>query len=343
MTVEPAKRVAEIVGTVEGSGLLTARESTTLEFKESFGFGSIAKYLRSFAAFANTEGGIILFGVGDSPRRPLGVDRKKFDEIEQEKMSTFINEHFSPYIEWTMGVVDVGGKCFGFFEAKEAAEKPVVCKKNGGDDLKDGSIYYRYRGQTRVIAYPELRRIHDEMRQKERALWMQHIERIGKIGVKNVALLDLYDGTLHADPTSRLVLSKELLEDLKKNVTFVQEGKFVETGGIPTLKVIGSVLPAGDIVTADVDLNRDYPYIQSALAEKLSVRPYDVQVLLWKLKLRGSKKFHMEVKYGESVSIHRYSESALKHLIEALPTDATRDKYLRDASKEYVTAHRKKA
>lgn len=34
-----------------------SRESGWLEFKESFGWASIAKYLRTCAAFANTKGG----------------------------------------------------------------------------------------------------------------------------------------------------------------------------------------------------------------------------------------------------------------------------------------------
>ena len=39
---------------------------------------------------------------------------------------------------------------------EEAAVKPVVCKKNKGDILREGAIYYRYRGETKEIEYSEL-------------------------------------------------------------------------------------------------------------------------------------------------------------------------------------------
>ena len=44
-----------------------SRESTWLEFKESYGFASLGKYLKSFAAYANTRGGYIVFGVANNP------------------------------------------------------------------------------------------------------------------------------------------------------------------------------------------------------------------------------------------------------------------------------------
>ena len=47
----------------DNNQLIISRESTTLEFKESFGWASMHKYAKTMAAFANTQGGYIIFGV----------------------------------------------------------------------------------------------------------------------------------------------------------------------------------------------------------------------------------------------------------------------------------------
>jgi len=83
------KLLKEIIEDIDDRGYLRRRESTQLEFKEKFGLKSLAKYLKSIAAFANTKGGIIIYGVKDSPRIPVGINRDKFDAIKQEKISTF--------------------------------------------------------------------------------------------------------------------------------------------------------------------------------------------------------------------------------------------------------------
>lgn len=38
------------------------RENSTLEFKEQFNFAGLADYLKDFAAFANNNGGYLIFG-----------------------------------------------------------------------------------------------------------------------------------------------------------------------------------------------------------------------------------------------------------------------------------------
>lgn len=170
--------IKKILQNTDDRGYLKARENSRLEFKESFVFQNIAKYFKTIGAFANTKGGVLLFGVKDQPRIPVGIDREKFDSIQQDKISTFLAEFFSPQIEWNLDIVEVNGKYFGYIEIYECENKPVICKKTKEKILKDGEIYYRYRGQSKVIAFPELRAIHDEVRRNERELWMKHIERM---------------------------------------------------------------------------------------------------------------------------------------------------------------------
>ncbi|MDO5713660.1 MAG: hypothetical protein Q4Q07_04435 [Tissierellia bacterium] len=65
---------------------------------------------------------------------------------------------------------------------------------------------------------------------------MDLIQKTGKIGVKNAVLLDLESGYLNSQNTN-IVLDKELINQIK----FVKEGHFTETGGNPTLKLIGEI------------------------------------------------------------------------------------------------------
>ena len=94
-----------------------SRESSSLEFKESFGWASLPKYLKTSAAYANTKGGYIVFGIANKPHRLCGLsdaNLKLFEDLDPEKMSRNFNEHFAPEIEWTIQEYELQGKVFGF-------------------------------------------------------------------------------------------------------------------------------------------------------------------------------------------------------------------------------------
>ncbi len=329
--------IKRFLSQIDNKGYLKHRESTTVEFKENFNFGNMPKYAKTMSAFANNKGGYIIFGVKDGPRMLVGVKKERFDGLKLEKITEFLIEHFEPEIKWDIGIVEINGRSFGYIYTYEAEEKPVICKKNaGGNELKSGEIYYRYRAQTRKIEYPELKKIIDKFREKERLIWMKHIERIAQIGPSNVALVDLLTGTLHTTKLegTKLIMDRELLQELRDKVKFVEEGKFSEKEGEPTLKIVGEI-QAVDIVVPDLDPNKDYPYLQKRLAEELGIRPYDVQILIWKLKLKGNKKYHVEIETGTSSKVHKYSKYTLQLLKNILASQPNKTRFLKRVSKEY--------
>lgn len=82
---------------------IKARESTTIEYKESYNHGSMAQYFKTMAAFANTDGGYIIFGITDSPRTFKGLSDKgklQFENIKIEEFTNNLNEYFQPSIKW---------------------------------------------------------------------------------------------------------------------------------------------------------------------------------------------------------------------------------------------------
>lgn len=224
-----------------------SRESSSLEFKESFGWLSLSKYLKTSAAYANAKGGYIVFGISNNPHRLCGLsgaNLKSFEDIDPEKMSHNFNEHFAPEIKWDIHLHDLQGKFFGLLYIYEAKDKPVVCIKDAEKDLKESDIYYRYRGRSERIKYPELRAILEAKRETEQRLWMQHLENIARIGVREAGIFDLHTGSVTGSGGSFLID-----ESLLSQLSFIKEGEFSEVKGKPALKLIGHVEPlAGSVI-----------------------------------------------------------------------------------------------
>ena len=218
--------------------LIGTNEGINVEYKESFGWKSFSMYYKAMAAFANREGGYLIFGVKDRPHILLGLSQQsleRFENIDNQVLSTNLRDRFSPEIKWVKGTYVFDDKTYGVIYTYPATEKPVICKKND-DEIKKGAIYYRYNSQNSEIDYPELKAIIDAEKEKINARWMKTIRQIGELGIAHTALLDLNKGEI-ITPNSNLYMDESLLEQIK----FVEEGTFVETGGDPALTVVGRI------------------------------------------------------------------------------------------------------
>lgn len=232
------------------------REGTTIEFKESYNHGNMAQYFKAMAAFANNQGGYILFGIGDKPRRLIGLKDKSLSQFEELKVEDFTKallDYFSPEIKWEHCTFEFHDMSFGVIYVYPLMRKPCICKKhydaqNAKYSLKEGDIYYRYGGRSERIRYAELASIIDEARRYEERQWLNFAKKAVRIGVSNAALLDLKSGNLSGTNGS-VVIDSELLQKL----AFIREGKFVETGGTPTLRLIGDIteISTGKVVVTE--------------------------------------------------------------------------------------------
>lgn len=231
------------------NGIVHARESSVLEFKESFNYLAIPDYTKILASFANNKGGIIIFGISNSPKRVVGIDVEKFDEIKQEKITSFLLDHISPNVDWALESADCYSGKLGILSVQEALNKPVICINNSGTILRNGEVYFRYRAQSKRIQYAELKGLIDRIKSDEKKYWMSLFSQIAQVGPSNAAVLNLINGTIK-ERGGTIVIDESTL----KKVKFIKEGMFNKKGS-PTLKLIGDVVPVKDDEIRHIQIN----------------------------------------------------------------------------------------
>ena len=302
---------------LNSKGFIKQRESFDLEFKSSFHFGdSLAEYLRSIVGMANNKGGEIIFGINDKPREPKGLSNDKFENCDPNKINQFISQYFSHEVLWNMETHEFHGKQFGRLWVEESSHKPIVCSNSYKNILREAAIYYRYRGETKEIGYPELSNILSNEREKEKLLWLKHVEKIGQVGPQNIHLIDTFNGEIQTGH-GKILLDKGIADKLK----FIKEGEFDEKAGAPTLKLIGDV--TGIVDTSKIpQVDVLYPYRFGDLKDKLGINNYEFQAILWKLNAKGNPRYHTEISTSKTSSTHKYSKefvSRLQSIIERYP------------------------
>ena len=224
------------------------REGTTIEFKESYNHAGMAQYFKTIAAFANNSGGYIIFGVGDKPRRLIGLKDKslaQFEDLKVEEFTKNLMDYFSPEIKWDHCTFEYKENSFGVIYVFPLKNKPCICKKqydstNNKYSLNEGDIFYRYGGRSEKIHYTELSEIIDEQRRLEEKQWIEFAKKTSQIGIENACLLDMNTGSLSGNGKT-IVIEPDLLE----KITFIKEGEFVEVKGKPTLRLIGDIEEIG--------------------------------------------------------------------------------------------------
>ena len=245
--------------------ILVSRESSNLEFKESFSIDVLNRCMKTIAGFANNEGGYIVFGIKDKPHFLQGLSQKneeKFDNLDPVKITENINNHFAPTVKIELQKYNFQGKKFGIIYVHEATSKPVICTRTEGENLRESAIYYRYRGQSREIRYSELREILDNIIERNNYIWQETFRKIGKIGVDNLAIINTTTGDLSVDSKNFFVD-----EELLANLNYVKEGHFVDNNGEPTLKLIGKL----------TTLDGKAPVISNTkIITKAGIRAYDI-------------------------------------------------------------------
>ncbi len=84
-------------------------ESSNIDFKEKVECSKPKSWLKSVSAFANTNGGILLFGVRDTDLKPVGL--KNINE-DSEKVSRLINNKIVPLPRYELNTFTEDNKDF---------------------------------------------------------------------------------------------------------------------------------------------------------------------------------------------------------------------------------------
>jgi len=300
--------------------LLRRRESTWLELKENFSMAPDARveYGRTMAAFANRDGGYLLFGIMNSPHLLQGMTNNRFDQFDPRTLSIFLADHFSPNIDWQHFPHLIDGRRFGIIYVATAKRKPIVCTRNN-DKLRDGDIYYRYQGETRLIASAEIHGLISGIVDAERKSWRDLLSKTAHTVPSATYLLDTTSGRAEGN-TGSFVLSEQLLD----RINFIREGRFTEDGE-PTLRVIGDVevvrtetVPVPQPVPTDPATT--HPLLQKDLIAEInrefgerSVNQRDLQCVKRVHQIDDNLDFY----YLNTVGVHapQYSQEYLAWLI----------------------------
>ena len=224
---------------IVSENIIRQKESAEIEFKESFHSPKHKdkKLLKWIASFSNSNGGLIIYGVKNNGEI-IGLLDDKFKNFDSKDLSQELIDYFAPEIKFEIFSKDVEGFELGFIYIYKSLERPVVAIKTANNNVQESDIFYRYPGQSKTIAYGDLRNIIEERSNKLNEKWMSLINNIATIGVENVGLLNIDNGELIGS-NSKLLIPENLLNKIK----FINEGKFVEKDGAPVLKLIGEVLP----------------------------------------------------------------------------------------------------
>lgn len=305
-------------------------ESTRIEYKESFQPINYANYFKTMMAFANNRGGTIFFGVKDNPREVVGLSEdSSFHKIKPELLSQNINKYFSKAPKYMLGSFDVDeNTTIGYINIKEERYKPIICKCNFDNVLKEGAIYYRYNGTTKLIEYGEINHMINEIKENERRELLSSMQTILRYGPENTRILRTDTGELDYGENVKIIVDAQLLQDLRKASHFIDSASISEVGR-ETIKVVGSIEPANTIEVIG-NPNETHPYRQKELADILGVNTYIIQVLIWKHNIKGDSRYHYAHKNGKNF-LHKFSRETISFLKKYIQDN----KYIEKIKKEY--------
>jgi hypothetical protein len=236
----PVDRVTllPMFGEVAGSWTMIVGETDRVECKRSFRLTPehrFADIIKSIAGLANNRGGYIFVGVADRVFTVDGVPDETFANTDPADINRSLAGALDPVPHITKAVVEIGGRAIGVLYVEKHDYAPVVALKNIASDVREGTIYYRYVGETRAIKPGELRQI---IAMREQRAVAEFSQRMMRVASGSEATLNLDTGEVKGK-SGGFVIDRDLLPSIQ----FLREGDFSEVKGAPALRLIGDVEP----------------------------------------------------------------------------------------------------
>jgi hypothetical protein len=272
---------------VNSKNILQRRESSTVEFKTEFDWGTKEKrlkYIKSMVAFANSKGGYLIFGVGKSPHYIVGCNG--FDLVDSAEITNEIANYFHCEVVFQKTAFKISGLDIGIIYIPPSDDVPIICTKIQHGDrqkviLQESAIYFRYSAKSDVIRAGDLVNLLSRVRQRINQKWMNSLSQIGGQGIDNIGILSTETGLLKVKD-STFLLDYKLLQDMKV------VNKYSESlDGEPGIRIIGEIEGAATVINRNKTIE-EYEVIQEFLERTGN---YDYNSILERLPIFASFQY----------------------------------------------------
>lgn len=312
---------------------VTSREGKRREFKQQFNQHDFSRYTKALAAFCNTDGGVLIFGVAEKPNRIEGVNLATIPDAAT--WTDRLRKDFDPEIPFEIHEYQAADKVIVAVAVERHVGRPVICKRDATikvekhgkstDEtiIQQGSIYYRQSGQIRPITFVELQNLLQERDERRLQAFLENVQIMQKIGPEHVGIVDA-SKTAAPGETTKLYVSREVA----KSLNFIDKGRFVEVDedGSPAFIVAGTVQLNEVIVTPMEDADKILPeeaagqikpVIKEIFGEKSIFTAQHLAKLARYLGVRdGEETDQRYCYYDKKLKRAYYLQAGIYHIIE---------------------------
>ncbi|SLN30987.1 Divergent AAA domain protein [Oceanibacterium hippocampi] len=219
----------------DGQWYLADGETSEQECKESFDPRRLTPIVRAVAGLANNRGGFVFIGVTDDECRVVGLPDDTFENTDVSTIADKVKSFLTPTPIFSKCSINLGGLRIGVIHVEKYSLPPVIVCRDG-DGLSDGSILFRYPGQSARIKFGDLLAMLRERDHSSQTMLLSSAARLSAIGTDKALIVDTQDGTLDTGNV-QITIDRELADQLE----FIREGEFLEREGSPTLRLVGDV------------------------------------------------------------------------------------------------------
>lgn len=219
----------------DGRWYLADGETSEQECKQQFDPKRPNAIIKAIAGLANNRGGFVFIGVADDDCKVVGLEDDSFKAADIVTIVDRVKTFLTPTPVFSKCLIDLEGLEVGVIHVEKHALPPVIVCRDG-DGLTDGTILFRYPGQSARIKYGDLLAMLRERDRSAHAILLSSAARLSQIGTDRALIVDTQEGTLDAGD-ARITIDRELADQLE----FIREGEFEERDGAPTLRLVGDV------------------------------------------------------------------------------------------------------
>jgi hypothetical protein len=301
-------------------------ETSYREFKKIYDPKNIAKIAKTIASFANNEGGVIFFGIKDRPREIVGVDESVLPD--EQALTTFLSSYFHPEINISSQTESIFGRAIYKLIVQKASKKPVICCKDkkhrnlqGEPEtvvLREGAIYYRYRGRSSEIKYVDLQNLLDSDREAYFKSMIENLSLINQVGYTKAAVVD----------ASQMKGSGEraqvyLTNETARNLNWINSGRFSTDPdeAAKAFYVVREVeLSQGVEIPVAVDPSFTHPLTKTYLTTTTKLTGERFMAIIWQLGILDNIEYHLTSTHGKNI-LHKFTTAAQVKILQRFPLD----------------------